>query len=208
MNTFNPSIENAQVATEFPAVGGHSADRKATERAVTTTAWPELSTREDLLKTPAWVVQYDPTSAALLREEWDAITDEEFDEEGLPETPDIARHLDEIRPGDFILFWVFGPGDSAGLYAWGNASGEVSEHDYPKHWSDPDGPVARKTGMEVQIGAVFPEPFVTRTALKQHREFDDFELFTMPNRPNAFAVTPEQWSIILDHLTNTDTPTV
>ena len=170
-----------------------------------TNAWPEFNSREDLLKTPAWIVQYNPTSAAWLREEWDAITDEEFEEEGLEETPDMARHLDEIRPGDFILFWVSGPGDTAGLYAWGNASGEVTECDYPKRWSDPDGPRVRKTGMHVQVGDVFSEPFVTRSALKEFPEFKDFELFRMPNRPNAFAVTPEQWSIILDHLT-TDTP--
>jgi hypothetical protein len=165
-----------------------------------TTAWPKFNSSEDLLRTPAWVVQYNPTSAALLRGEWDAMTDEVFEEEGLPETPDIARHLDEIRPGDFILFWVSGPGDGAGLYAWGNASGEVTEGDYPERWSDPDGP-----RVEVEIGDVFSEPFVTRSALKELPEFEDFELFSMPNRPNAFAVTPEQWSIILDHLT-THTP--
>jgi len=167
-------------------------------------AWPEFNSREDILRTPAWVVQYDPNSAALLREEWDSITDEEFEVEGFPQTPNITRHLDEIRPGDFILFWVSGPGDTAGLYAWGNASGEATEDDYPKRWSDPDGPLVQKPGMEVYVCDVFSEPFVTRSVLQALPEFKDFELFEMPNRPNAFAVTPEQWSIIRDHLV-TDT---
>ncbi len=169
---------------------------------------PDDLNRNDLLKVSAWVVQYKPNMAALLQEEWEAITDEEFDDEGLLETPAIARHLDEIRSGDFILFWVCGPGDTAGLYAWGNAFGEVTERDYPRNWSDLDGPSERKTAMEVWIGEVFAQPFLTRSALKQLPEFDDFELFEMPNRTNAFAVTPQQWSIILDHLTGRDTRVV
>jgi len=53
-------------------------------------------------------------------------------------------------------------------------------------------------------GNAFAEPFVARSALKGLAEFEEFELFTMPNRPNAFAVSPTQWSIILDCLTRTD----
>jgi predicted RNA-binding protein with PUA-like domain len=169
-----------------------------------TSARLEFNTREDLLNTPAWIVQYKPASVALLREEWDFITDEELDEEGLSEVPDVSRHLDEIRRGDFILFWIAGPGNSAGLYAYGNATGEVIQGRYPKRWSDPDGEQVTKSGMEVLVSNVLEEPFVTRTTLKALPEFADFELFRMPNRPNAFAVTPEQWSIILDHLTKTD----
>lgn len=165
-------------------------------------AWPEFNSREDLLKTPAWVVQYSAGSAVLLRQEWAATSDEEDDGEGFVETPAISRSLDEIRPGDFVLFWISGPADSAGFYAWGNASGEVTERDYPKDWSDPDGPRVRKTGMEVEMGNVFSKAFVTRTVLQQFPEFESFELFVMPNRANAFAVTPAQWSIILDHLTS------
>jgi hypothetical protein len=41
-------------------------------------------------------------------------------------------------------------------------------------------------------GNAFAEPFVARSALKGLAEFEEFELFTMPNRPNAFAVSPTQ----------------
>jgi len=164
-------------------------------------AWPELNTREDLLKTPAWIVQYNLTSATLLREEWNSATDEATDDEGFIETPAITRHLDEIRPGDFILFWIAGSGDNAGLYAWGQASGEPTEENYPKDWKNPEGQHVIKTAMEVQINDVLHEPLVTRTTLQRFPEFADFELFTMPNRANAFAVTTEQWSIILDYVT-------
>ena len=170
----------------------------------TTDSWPDINTREDFLKVPAWVVQYKSDSAATLREEWNTIPDEEFDEIGLAEVPDVSRHLDDIRPGDIILFWIAGPGDSAGIYAWGQATGEIIQGNYPKRWSEPDGQQVLKSGMEVLISNVFEKPFVTRTALKACREFDDFDLFRMPNRPNAFAVSPEQWSIILDHLTDAD----
>lgn len=183
-----------------------SASATATATAMDT--WPDYQNRDDLLQASAWVMQYKPNAAALLQQERNTITDEEFDDDGLLETPAIARHLDEIRSGDFILFWMCGPGDTAGLYAWGNASGEATERDYPRDWSDLDGPSERKTAMEVWIGEVFAQPFLTRSALKQLPEFDDFELFEMPNRANAFAVTPQQWSIILDHLTGRDTPVV
>lgn len=151
-----------------------------------------------LIRTPAWLVQYKPYSAEDLRARWDEAA------EGIdfPETPHVGRRIDEMRVGDFVLFWVSGSDDTAGGFAWGNVSGEPSEHDYPADWNDPDGPVVQKPGLEVLIADVFDEPFVTRAALKAIPEFEDFDVFGMPNASNVFRVTSAQWEILFHRLAN------
>lgn len=158
----------------------------------------EINSLEDALRTSAWLVQYKPSSAEELRMEWNATTEEDE----VCESPNIGRRIDEIGLGDFVVFWVSGPGDSAGAFAWGNASGDPDEFEYPKDWNDPLGPRVKKPGMEVLVGDVFEERFISRSDLKDFPEFQDFELFTMPNATNVFRVTPAQWKIIFHRLAN------
>ena len=143
---------------------------------------------EEYLTTPTWVVQYNPRSAQLLRRSWQGGEDFEY--------PNVDRHADEIHADDFILFWVSGPGAEAGVIGVGVASGVNEVRDHPKSYRDPEGPTVLRNSAEVALACVFIDPVVTRDELRRHPEFDEFDLFRMPNRPNAFPVTPEQWAII------------
>lgn len=142
----------------------------------------------DILNAPAWLFQYNPHSAANLLNAWNVGDDLEY--------PAIDRHADEINIDDFILFWISGPAKEAGIIGWGLASGHFQELDHAKNYQDPDGPRGLRTSLEVDLCNVFDRPIITREELKQHPAFEDFDLFAMPNRSNAFAVTAEQWVII------------
>lgn len=147
---------------------------------------------EDLTALPAWLVQYSPRSARALQRTWNAGEDFEY--------PAIDRHVDEIREGDIVAFWVSGASTKAGIIGWGIASGHVEELEHAKNYNDPDGARGLRDSAEVSICSIFDQPIITRYELKKHRAFADFDLFRMPNRPNAFAVTREQWTIILARL--------
>ncbi len=140
----------------------------------------------------AWLVQYSPRTARELWLGWNAGEDFEY--------PNVDRHADEIREDDIVLFWVSGPGHQAGLIGFGVASGEIESLSHPRDYHKPDGPWMLRRSAEVSVCAVFDTPVTTRTELKQHPEFADFPLFRMPNRPNAFEVTGDQWAIIMRRL--------
>lgn len=150
------------------------------------------SSHEDLTALPAWLVQYSPRSARALQRSWNSGDDFEY--------PAVDRHADEIQLDDIVLFWVSGPGVKAGIIGWGVASGNVEELEHAKDYHDPDGPRALRDSAEVAMCAVFDEPIITRTELKQHPAFADFDLFRMPNRPNAFAVSRDQWTFVLSRM--------
>lgn len=149
--------------------------------------------REDLTALPVWLVQYGPRSARALRRSWHEGEDFEY--------PAIDRHTDEIRQDDIVLFWVSGPGSRAGVIGWGIATGHVEELEHAKNYNDPDGARALRGSAEVSLCSVFDQPIITRDELKGHPAFADFDLFRMANRPNAFAVTREQWTLVLGRLT-------
>lgn len=147
---------------------------------------------EDLTELPAWLVQYSPRSAHGLRRRWNEGED--------TEDPAVDRHLGDIGLDHIILFWVSGHAKRAGIIGWGITSGLVRELDHAKSYHDPDGPRAQRTSAEVEVCEVFDTPIITRHELKKLPEFGGFELFRMPNRSNAFAVTRQQWAIILDRI--------
>jgi len=153
----------------------------------------QTGNREDLTALPAWLVQYSPRSARALQRSWNEGEDFEY--------PAIDRHTDEIREDDIILFWVSGPTAKSGIIGWGIASGHVQELEHAKNYNDPDGAKALRESAEVSLCSVFDEPIITRNELKELQAFAGFDLFRMANRPNAFAVTREQWTIILARLT-------
>ncbi|MDI6910461.1 EVE domain-containing protein [Nocardioides sp.] len=148
--------------------------------------------RADLTALPAWLVQYSPRSAKALQRSWNEGEDFEY--------PAIDRHTDEIREDDIVLFWVSGPGTESGVIGWGIASGHIEELEHAKNYNDPDGPKALRDSAEVSLCSVFDTPIITRDELKEHLAFADFDLFRMANRPNAFAVTREQWTVIFARL--------
>ncbi len=152
----------------------------------------EADSRGNLTGLPVWLVQYSPRSAAALQRSWNSGEDFEY--------PAIDRHIDEIREDDIVLFWVSGPSKKAGVFGWGIATGVIEDLEHAKNYHDPDGPRALRDSAEVSLCCVFDEPIITRDELKQHTEFEDFDLFRMPNRPNLFTVSREQWAIILRRL--------
>lgn len=147
---------------------------------------------EDLTALPAWLVQYSPRSAAALQSSWLAGEDFEY--------PAIDRHVDEIRQDDIILFWVSGPARKSGIIGWGIATGNIEELEHAKSYHDPEGPRALRDSAEVSICWVFDQPIITREELKRCPAFAAFDLFRMPNRPNAFVVSREQWTVFLARL--------
>lgn len=148
--------------------------------------------REDLTALPAWLVQYSPRSARALQRSWNEGEDFEY--------PAIDRHADEIHEDDIVLFWVSGPGAESGVIGWGIATGQIEELEHAKNYNDPDGAKALRDSAEVSLCSIFDEPIITRDELKEHHAFADFDLFRMANRPNAFAVTREQWAVIFVRL--------
>ncbi|GAB3862579.1 hypothetical protein GCM10028801_28320 [Nocardioides maradonensis] len=142
--------------------------------------------------TPAWLVQYAPASADSLLRRWEAGEDFEY--------PAVNRHSDDIRLDHFVIFWRSGASDTAGVVGWGVTSGVVEEREHARSYHEPDGPRALRDSVEVALACVFDEPILTRAEMKQLPEFADFELFQMPNRPNAFAVSRAQWGVILRRL--------
>ncbi|MGQ2912113.1 EVE domain-containing protein [Aeromicrobium sp.] len=142
----------------------------------------------DILDMPTWLFQYSPRSAKDLQNGWEAGAELDY--------PALDRHADEIKMDDFVLFWVSGPAKEAGIIGWGLASGHLEERDHAKNYHDPDGPRSLRASLEVNLCSVFDRPIITREELKQHPVFEDFDLFAMPNRSNAFTVTAEQWAVI------------
>ena len=152
----------------------------------------QTDTDDDITALPAWLVQYSPRSAKALQRSWNSGEDFEY--------PAIDRHTDEIREDDIILFWVSGPSRTSGVIGWGIATGHIEELEHAKNYNDPDGAKALRDSAEVSLCSVFDQPIITRDELKEHPAFADFDLFRMANRPNAFAVTREQWTLILARL--------
>lgn len=148
--------------------------------------------QEDLTALPAWLVQYSPRSARALQRSWNEGEDFEY--------PAIDRHADEIREDDIVLFWVSGPGRESGVIGWGIATGHTEELEHAKNYNDPAGAKALRDSAEVSLCSVFDQPIITRAELKEHPAFADFDLFRMPNRPNAFGVTREQWTVVFARL--------
>lgn len=147
---------------------------------------------EDLTELPAWLIQYNPRSTLALQRSWVAGDD--------VQDPPVDRYAADFGADHIILFWVSGPADKAGVIGWGITSGLIQDVDHPRSYHDPDGPRAMRTSVEVEVCDVFADPIITRAELKRLPEFADFELFQMPNRSNAFAVTRQQWAIILDRI--------
>ena len=147
-------------------------------------------TPEDLGVIPTWLVQYNPRGAREFLGLWNAGDDFAY--------PAVDRHVTDIAENDFVLFWV--SGKDAGVIGWGIASGQSEELRHPKDYRDPDGPRALRTSAEVALCCTFDEPIITREELQRVPEFDDFDRFRMPNRPNAFEVTEPQWRVILRRL--------
>ena len=146
------------------------------------------TSQQELLAVPVWLIQYSPRGAQALLRSWASGEDFEY--------PKTDRNVHSIREGDIVLFWVSGAGAKAGVFGFGLATGNVEKLDHAKNYKDPDGPRTQCDSAEVSLAAVFEAPVCTREELREIPAFADYDLFRMPNRPNAFAVTPEQWQVI------------
>lgn len=114
--------------------------------------------------------------------------------------PAVSRHTDDIELDDLVLFWVSGPSDTAGVVGFGIATGDLPQLEHPVSYRNPDGPTTLRDSAEVAVAWVSDKAVLTRSELARHAAFTEFELFKMPNRPNAFAVTDEQSAVVLDRL--------
>lgn len=137
----------------------------------------------------AHLIQLNPAGAADLYNSWGADEPCYY--------PPVDRNADNIRPDDIILFWVAGPGEKAGIVGFGLATGLVEDREHPRAYPDPDSPAVLRPSAEVALGWVAPAPVITRSRLRQHPEFETFDLFIMANRPNTFPVTPAQTLVVV-----------
>lgn len=135
----------------------------------------------------AWLMQVSKD----VMSEVNALWDREPLEDVFIDVPS-ERHRDEIALGDLVFLWVHGPRDTAGVFGVGLVSGEPMLRDHARSYTDPEGPRSERWSVEVVVISVFREPIVRRGQLKNDARFEDFELFVMPRRTSAFAVTPEQ----------------
>jgi hypothetical protein len=141
---------------------------------------------------PAHLMQYDRRSADALVASWADGADFE--------QPAVSRRTDAISLDDLIFFWVTGTAEKAGLIGVGVASGRLLSLEHPVSYRDQQGPRVLRDSAEVALYCVFDTPVVTRADLLADPAFADFDLFAMPNRPNAFRVTAEQAALLVQRV--------
>lgn len=147
----------------------------------------------DHTQLPAWLIQYDAAEVAEVKSDWDAGRNDDVVH------PAINRHTDRIEWDDLIFVWRAGAGNKAGIVGLGLA-GNIDAREHAKNYQDPEGPRALRDTLDVQLVWFTDQPVLTRTDLKKNAAFADFELFRMPNRPNAFAVSDAQRDFIIARL--------
>jgi hypothetical protein len=137
-----------------------------------------------------WLVQFHVEEAV------EAITD--FIDHGHDLTyPAVSRHLEGVSVGDPIVFWVLGPGQSAGVFGFGVVTGPVEDLEHPVSYREPTGRRTNRPSLPVRVTSMFDHVVVPRSALRTLPAFADFELFRMPNRPNLFEVTGPQMTLMV-----------
>lgn len=141
-----------------------------------------------------WLFQMSTTYAEDCRSAWN----HGIDSWTLP----ISRHEEEVLPGDVVLLWEMGRGDTAGLFGYAVITETDLEATRPRHWDEPEGPSIMEKAVEAEFFLVAAEPFITRTLLKPLPALSEFELFKMANRPNIFAVTHDELDAIAAQLRN------
>ncbi|MCC2593785.1 dual specificity protein phosphatase family protein [Tessaracoccus sp. OS52] len=139
-----------------------------------------------------WLFQMSSTYAENCRDDWN----DGIDSWILP----ISRHEEEVLPGDVVLLWQMGGGNTAGLFGYAVVTETDLQATRPRRWDEPDGPTTMEKAVEAELILVANEPFITRTLLKPVVELSQFELFVMPNRPNMFAVTHSELDAIAGEL--------
>lgn len=145
--------------------------------------------RTTLEAIPAWLVQFDPFEAEELKNDWR--NGQQF------AYPAVNRNTHAIAAGDLVYFWVYGLEGASGIYGVGVATGRVMQRPHAKNYRDPDGPRALRDSVEVDLDRFLREPILTRIEMKADPVFAAFDLFKMPNRPNAFTVTREESAVVL-----------
>lgn len=141
-----------------------------------------------------WIIQLHPPQVDYLVDLWR--------EGDCVYTPAVDRHLLDVRVGDVVLFWVTGRKGQAGVFGGGRVTNSLLETEHHRDYADPDSPIVVRTSIEVRPEFVKDWVMVTRPELQALEGFsrDEFELFKMPRRPNAFAVSPEQHEVIFSLL--------
>lgn len=138
------------------------------------------------------LLQLNKGEASQLAREWATGLDEFW--------PAVDRHTDDIRLDDLVLIWVAGPGNDAGVVGFGIAGGVLEKRRHARSYQDADGPRTLRQSALVTMAWMAPHPVLTRTEMRRMEAFADFELFSMPNRPNVFAVNEAQAQVVLDRL--------
>lgn len=117
-------------------------------------------------------------------------------------TTPIDRHLLDVRVGDVVLLWVTGRGSAAGIFGAGWVTDSMVMAEHRRDYGDAGSPRVLRPSIEVFLEFAKDWVMISRPELRAREGFDaaDFELFTMPNRPNAFAVNEPQHRVIFDGL--------
>jgi EVE domain len=109
----------------------------------------------------------------------------------------IARHRDDIAPGDEFALWI--SGRESGVYAFGVVTGPVvCDRDPDPFWQDP----AEGSGLDWRVGIKIqerPEHPILRNDRRADPGFADAAILRMPGGGNPFPVTAAEWQILQSH---------
>ncbi len=110
----------------------------------------------------------------------------------------LRNHVDELRTGDTVFFWVQGNDGGDGLYAVGSVYA-------PPEWTVVHGDPGEDEYLCAQVvwlrySKIADHLVAGRVELESDPVFDEFELFTSPHAGNLYAVSEEQWRVLIESL--------
>jgi hypothetical protein len=147
---------------------------------------------ERIITKRSHLLQFNRTTLGNLLADYDAGVDSWW--------VNVDRNADRFHFDDLVFLWVSGPADKAGIVGCGVASGDFKEMEHPASYQEPARGRKLRLSTEIFWAWVGDTPVLTRAEMKPLGLFADFELFTMPNRPNAFTVNWAQAEFIVDRI--------
>lgn len=110
----------------------------------------------------------------------------------------LRNHVNEVRAGDTVFFWVQGSDGGEGLYAVGRVYA-------PPEWTVVHGDPGEDEYLCAQVvwleySKIADHLVAGRVELDRDPVFHDFELFTSPHAGNLYAVSEEQWRVLIEAL--------
>lgn len=110
----------------------------------------------------------------------------------------LRNHVEEVRTGDIVFFWVVGEHGEEGLFAVGRVfalPGWTVVHGDPGEDEFLCAQVAWLRYAEITDHIV-----LTRADLERDPAFTAFELFAHPGAGNLYAVSNAQWRVLINAL--------